>query len=79
MTRKLSKITGKLTNLYLPQGFRKPIFEAFAKIYKVDLNDIEEDLSSFPSFNAFFTRKVKKRDVDIINANQIVIIWLYNF
>lgn len=42
------------------QWLKKPLIEWFARTYRVDLSEAEEqDLERYPTFNAFFTRALK--------------------
>ena len=59
LTRVMSRMTGRLTNMPLPPYIRGGIYSAFGKLYGVNFNDIlVQDLNSFRTFNQFFTREL---------------------
>lgn len=53
--------------------YRKPVFNLFSKLYGVNQEEIKEPLESFSTFNAFFTREVLPRNIDIANTLEIVL------
>ncbi len=65
-SRVLSRATGCLARLPLPPFARSPLLGAFARLYGIDLDEVDGHLKSFPSFQAFFTRRLKEgsRPVD---------------
>lgn len=46
--------------MQLPKMFRKPVYSAYAKFYKVNLKEIELPLTEYPTFCSFFTRKITR-------------------
>ncbi len=54
-----SAFVGELAHMRLPFGLSKRIIRWFIKRYKVELDDVEEDLSTFETLGDFFTRKLK--------------------
>jgi phosphatidylserine decarboxylase len=49
---------GHLASLPLPSVFLLPIIRAFAKRFGANLEEVSEDLTSFKSFQDFFTRHI---------------------
>ncbi|CAI2368915.1 unnamed protein product [Moneuplotes crassus] len=57
----ISRITGKFANLRVPKFILVPLLKIYCAIYGVNLEEPEiHRLRDFSSFNAFFTRKLKK-------------------
>ena len=65
LSRNVSRITGKIANVTIPESLRPFIFTKFSAAYGVKLNEMEEpDLTKYKTFLEFFTRKIKPRPVD---------------
>jgi phosphatidylserine decarboxylase len=62
----LSRATGRLADLRLPPLALRPLLRLYVRAFGVDLAEAAEPLESFPSFNAFFTRRLREgaRPVD---------------
>jgi phosphatidylserine decarboxylase len=59
-SRFVSKLTGLFCDSNLPPYFRAALYKAFGTMYKVKFHEaVVENLNDFPTFNAFFTRKLK--------------------
>ena len=56
----LSKLTGALARTPLPTRLRAPLYRWFATRYGAELADLAEELSSFPSLQAFFRRALRQ-------------------
>lgn len=54
----LSRITGRLADARLPGPFLRRAMERYIKAYDVDMSEVEAELDSFATFNAFFTRRL---------------------
>ncbi|XP_019696269.1 phosphatidylserine decarboxylase proenzyme, mitochondrial [Harpegnathos saltator] len=54
-----SRIGGWLTSINLPVGLRPTIYRVFANMFNVNQDEIELDLSTFPSLVEFFVRALK--------------------
>lgn len=54
-TRMISRLAGRLARTKLS----RMAIRRFARLYGIDLTEAEQEVSSFPHFNAFFTRKLK--------------------
>lgn len=50
---------GKLAELPVPQALRKPIYTGFAKAVGANLDEAAADVSTFSTFNNFFTRALQ--------------------
>ena len=55
----LSRLCGLLTSTPLPTGLRTPLFRWFARRYGARLEDVDGELRSFRSLQAFFRRSLK--------------------
>ena len=64
LTRLTSFITGKIAIINIPISLRENIFNLYIKTFGVDKEDILEPLNSFSNLQEFFTRRVKKREID---------------
>jgi phosphatidylserine decarboxylase len=49
-----------IAEMQIPRLLRRPVFTAYAKFYKANLKEIELPLREYPTFAAFFTRKIKR-------------------
>lgn len=64
ITVQMSKTAEKVSEVKIPKFLRKKFFTLYAKKYHVKLDEIIEPLDSFETFSAFFTRKVKPRNIN---------------
>jgi phosphatidylserine decarboxylase len=55
----VSKLNGFLAGLRLPRFMMTPIVLAFARIYKINIQEAELEISDYESINKFFTRALK--------------------
>ncbi|TGN02138.1 archaetidylserine decarboxylase [Leptospira dzoumogneensis] len=55
----VSLLFGILASLRLPRFIMIPILKAFAKAYKINLNEAELEIKEYNSLNQFFTRALK--------------------
>lgn len=55
----LSKLFGLASQLRLPRFMMIPILTAFARMYKINLDEAELNLTEYKSLNLFFTRALK--------------------
>lgn len=46
--------------MQIPRLLRRPIFSTFARVYKANLKEVELPLREYPTFCAFFTRKITR-------------------
>ena len=60
----MSKTAEKISEIKIPKFLRKRFFSLYSRKYHVKLDELLEPLESFESFSAFFTRKVKPRQID---------------
>ncbi len=54
-----SAVVGWAAERTLPQGARRPLLGRFAHAYDINLAEAEYPLEGYPSFQAFFTRRLK--------------------
>ncbi len=55
----VSKLNGFLAGLRLPRFIMTPIILAFARIYKINIQEAELEIRDYDSLNTFFTRSLK--------------------
>src|SRR3954471_25094978 len=55
----LSRVTAPLADLRLPGPLLRLLVRAYIRAYRVDMSEAAEPLSSYASFNAFFTRRLR--------------------
>jgi phosphatidylserine decarboxylase len=56
---RLSRVAGWLSDLRLPTAVLGPAIRAYARLYGVDLAEAERPPEAYPTFNAFFTRRLR--------------------
>jgi phosphatidylserine decarboxylase len=56
----LSRVAGRLSDLRLPPPVLRPLLRLYVRAFGVDVAEAAEPLGSFPSFNAFFTRRLRE-------------------
>jgi phosphatidylserine decarboxylase len=56
----LSRAVGRLCDQPIPSGFARTVERAYCRAYNVNMDEAEGHLGSYPSFDAFFTRPLKK-------------------
>ena len=54
----LSRVTGRLADANLPEAVLQRAIKRYIRAYDVDMSEVAEDLESFTTFNAFFTRRL---------------------
>ncbi|EAS01727.2 phosphatidylserine decarboxylase (macronuclear) [Tetrahymena thermophila SB210] len=62
--RQVSNLTGIVTKIKIPYFLRTPIYKSFSRLYNVIEEDIVKELADFKTFNEFFTRQIKQRNID---------------
>jgi len=56
----LSRATGRLSDLRLPRAILAPAIRLYARAFGADLSEAALPLEDYPSFNAFFTRRLRE-------------------
>jgi phosphatidylserine decarboxylase len=56
----ICKQTEMIAEMQIPRLLRRPVFTAYSKMYKVNLKEIELPLREYPTFCAFFTRRITR-------------------
>lgn len=56
----ISRAVGRLCDQPIPSGLARAIERAYCRAYRVNMDEAEGHLGSYPSFDAFFTRPLKK-------------------
>ena len=60
ITRVTSRITGFICSLWLPLPIRYLMYGTFAKVYGINMKEVENpDFGFYETFTLFFTRKLK--------------------
>lgn len=61
VTRVSSRITGYICAMWIPKPFRYIMYGGFAKVYGIDMSEVEyPDFGHYETFTLFFTRHLKK-------------------
>lgn len=55
----LSRVMARLADLRLPGPVLRALLRTYVRAYRVDLSEAAEPLSAYPTFNAFFTRRLR--------------------
>jgi phosphatidylserine decarboxylase len=55
----LSRLVGRLADIPVPRFLRRALYGGFARMVGIDLNEIEHPLETYPSFDAFFVRRLR--------------------
>lgn len=69
----VSKLNGFLAGLRLPRFIMTPIILAFARIYKINIQEAELEVSDYESLNKFFTRALKNGSRLIDQKENVII------
>jgi phosphatidylserine decarboxylase len=56
----LSRPMARLADAHLPGPILRALIRAWIRAYGVDMSEAAEPLSAYPSFNAFFTRRLRE-------------------
>ncbi|PYQ47595.1 MAG: phosphatidylserine decarboxylase [Acidobacteria bacterium] len=56
---RLSRATARLADWRAPAPILRALMRAYIRAYRVDMSEVAEPLSSFATFNAFFTRRLR--------------------
>jgi phosphatidylserine decarboxylase len=56
---RLSRIVMGLADRRVPGALLRPFLRGYVRLYRVDMEEAAEPLSSYESFNAFFTRRLR--------------------
>lgn len=55
----ISRAVGRLCDQPIPSGLARAVERAYCRAYRVNMDEAEGHLGSYPSFDAFFTRPLK--------------------
>jgi phosphatidylserine decarboxylase len=55
----LSRVAGWLADRRLPPALLVPVIRAYSRVYGVDLSEAAAPPEAYPTFNAFFTRRLR--------------------
>jgi phosphatidylserine decarboxylase len=53
-------MVARLADLRVPGPLLRPLLRAYVRAYRVDLTEAAEPLAAYPTFNAFFTRRLRE-------------------
>ena len=69
----LSRLAGWLADRRLPSRLLVPVIRAYSRAYGVDLSEAAEPPEAFPTFSAFFTRRLRDgvRPVDPVESTVV--------
>lgn len=57
---RISRVVGRLCEQPIPSGLARAVERAYCRAYQVNMDEAEGHLGSYPSFDAFFTRPLRK-------------------
>ncbi|MBF0279878.1 MAG: phosphatidylserine decarboxylase [SAR324 cluster bacterium] len=62
-----SRFCGLIAELRLPGMVLKPMIRLFVRVFKIDMSEAIDPISAYPTFNAFFTRRLRQetRPIDL--------------
>jgi phosphatidylserine decarboxylase len=69
----LSRMTGRFSDLRLPSMVLVPVIRAYARAFGADLGEAELPPEAYPSFNAFFTRRLREGARPIAGGDGVVV------
>jgi phosphatidylserine decarboxylase len=69
----LSRVAGRLSDLRLPKAILVPAIRAYARAYGADLAEAALPVEAYPSFNAFFTRRLREGARPVTSGDGIVV------
>ena len=69
----LSRVTGRLADAQLPKGLLDRAIAAYIRAYQVDMSEVLQEVSSFATFNQFFTRALTPSARPISDAPHTVV------
>jgi phosphatidylserine decarboxylase len=69
----LSRLTGWLSDLRLPRAVLAPAIRGYARAFGVDLSEAALPPEAYPSFNAFFTRRLRGGARPIADGAAVVV------
>jgi len=69
----LSRMTGRFSDLRLPRVVLAPAIRAYARAFGADLAEAERPPEAYPSFNAFFTRRLREGARPIAGGDGVVV------
>lgn len=70
---RLSRAVARLADLRVPGPLLRPLLRAYVRAYQVDLGEAAEPLAAYPTFNAFFTRRLREGVRPIADGPGIVV------
>ncbi len=73
MQKFLSKLTGVAARSPLPRFLRSSLYGIYSKKYGVNLEEAEKSLAEYPSFDAFFTRRLRA-DARLVDSNPQILV-----
>jgi phosphatidylserine decarboxylase len=69
----LSRATGWLSDRRLPGFVLRPVLRAYVRAYGVDVDEALLPLESYPTFNAFFTRRLREGRRPVCREPNVVV------
>jgi len=69
----LSRMTGRLCDLRLPAAVLAPAIRAYARVFGADLSEAALPPEAYPSFDAFFTRRLRQGARPIVGGEGVVV------
>lgn len=69
----LSRVTGRLSDLRLPPAILAPAIRAYARAFGADLSEAALPPEAYPSFDAFFTRRLREGARPVASGAGVVV------
>jgi phosphatidylserine decarboxylase len=69
----LSRVMARFADLHLPGPMLRVLLRTYVRAYGVDLSESAEPLSAFPTFNAFFTRRLRDGARPVAREHGVVV------
>jgi phosphatidylserine decarboxylase len=69
----MSRVAGRFSDLRLPAAVLAPAIRAYARAVGADLSEAELPPEAYPSFNAFFTRRLREGVRPIADGEGVVV------
>lgn len=68
-----SRLTGRLADMRLPSFLLRVAILAYGRLYGVDWSEVRDPVGSFPTFNAFFVRRLRAGARPIAEGSGVVV------
>ena len=70
LLRTCSRLVGWAADRHVPRFLRRPLYSGFARLYGADLQEARGPIDIYPSFSAFFVRRLNEGVRTVVQAPQ---------